>query len=196
MREAFLDADIVYEQYTPPDLPDIQQQVVSAGGGGGGGTAIVDITSSTTSVTSPTPDTRNIELPQTLGPGASPTFVDITATGDLNAGDDLTVTDLATVGRLAVGGGTTIKKIQAGTVAADPGSIAAQTRGSVDVTITGVATGDIVLMNPPNGLNAGLVYGGCRVTAANTVRLYLANLTAVAIDDGSNTYDYLWIDFT
>lgn len=83
-----------------------------------------------------------------------------------------------------------------GTVAADPGNIAAQTRGSVDVTIAGVAPGDLVLMNPPDGLNAGLAYAGCRVNAANTVRIYLANITGAGIDDGSQTWAYVWFDLT
>jgi len=83
-----------------------------------------------------------------------------------------------------------------GTVAADPGNIAAQTRGSVDVTIAGVAPGDIVVMNPPDGLNAGLAFAGCRVTAANTVRIYLANITGAGIDDGSLNWDFFWFDLT
>lgn len=123
-------------------------------------------------------------LPQDLKVTGSPTFDDLTLTGDL---------DVAT---LQVGTGDIIKKIEAGTVSADPGSIAAQTRGSVDVTVTGVATGDIVTMNPPDGLNTGLAYAGCRVTGADTVRVYLANITGGAIDDGSLTWDYLWYDLT
>lgn len=130
-------------------------------------------------------DTLTATLSQGIKTSDSPTF------------SALTITNLATVGDLKVDtSGTTIKRISYGTVSADPGSIASITRGSVDVTVTGVTTGDIVIMNPPDGLNTGLVYGGCRVTAANTVRIYLANLTAGAIDDGSNTWDYLWIDLT
>jgi hypothetical protein len=83
-----------------------------------------------------------------------------------------------------------------GTVSANPGSINGATRGSVDVTIDGVAVGDLILMNPPDGLNAGLAYAGCRVTAANTVRIYLANLTLLPINDGSNDWNYLWLDLT
>lgn len=130
-------------------------------------------------------------LTQDLRTSASPTFADISIT------DDLSVTNDATVGTLAIGGGDIIKKIEAGTVASvDPGSIAAQTRGSVDIAITGVATGDIVTLNPPDGLNTGLAYAGCRVTGADTVRVYLANITGGAIDDGALTWDYLWYDLT
>jgi hypothetical protein len=69
-------------------------------------------------------------------------------------------------------------------------------RGYVDVTITGVAVGDIVIMQPPDGLNVGLVYGGCKVTAADTVRIFLANLTGSGIDDGASDWLYLWMDIT
>jgi len=34
------------------------------------------------------------------------------------------------------------------------------------------------------------------VTAGNTVRIYLANVTAGAIDDSARDWDYLWIDIT
>ena len=51
-------------------------------------------------------------------------------------------------------------------------------------------------MNPPDGLNTGLAYAGCRVTAGDTVRIYLANITGGAIDDGALTWDYLWYDLT
>lgn len=92
--------------------------------------------------------------------------------------------------------GTLIKRISSGTVSADPGSIIAQTRGSVTATITGVASGDVVILNPPGALNTGLVYGGCEVTGADTITIYLANLTGGAIDDGSQAYRYLWLDLT
>lgn len=109
---------------------------------------------------------------------------------------DLKTTASPSFAALTIGGGTQVKKIQSGTVNADPGSIAAQTRGSVDVTITGVAVGDHVVLSPPDGLNTGLLYAGCRVTGANTVRIYLGNITGVAIDDGSLTWNWLWFDLT
>lgn len=131
-------------------------------------------------------DTLTATLSQNLQTSGSPTF------------SALTVTNQATVGDLKVDtSGTVIKKIVSGTLSSvNPGSIAAITRGSVDATLTGVAAGDIVILNPPDGLNTGLVYGGCKVTGADTVRIYLANLTAGAIDDGANDWLYLWLDIT
>lgn len=100
-------------------------------------------------------------------------------------------------GSLTVGqGGTRIEKIKAGTIAIDPGSIASVTRGTVTFTLTGAATGDQVIMTPPNTLNDDLLYVGARVTSANTVTVYLYNPTGGAIDDGSLTWSYLWFDLT
>lgn len=131
-------------------------------------------------------DTLTATLPQNLQTSGSPTF------------SALTVTNLATTGDLKVDStGTTIKKILSGTISGvDPGSIAATTRGSVDATLTGVATGDIVILIPPDALNTGLVYAGCQVTAGDTVRIYLGNMTSGAIDDGSRDWLYLWFDIT
>ncbi len=89
---------------------------------------------------------------------------------------------------------STIQGIQTGTVSLDPGSIGAQTRGSVTFNLPGAAPGDIVILQPPTGLNAGLAYAGARVTAANTVSVFIANITGVSIDDGAQTWEYLWFD--
>lgn len=78
-----------------------------------------------------------------------------------------------------------------GSVAVDPGSISANTRAGVSVTIENVAPGDFVMWNVPTGLNAGLVFSGSIVAAADTVTLYLANITGSPINDGSNTWAYM-----
>lgn len=98
----------------------------------------------------------------------------------------------AFVGALNVSG-TTINKISTGTISLNPASIAATTRGSVTFTLTGADTNDIIVMNPPAGLNDDLVFCGATVTAANTVSVYLYNPTAGAIDDGPFTWSYLLI---
>ena len=69
----------------------------------------------------------------------------------------------------------------------NPGEIAAITRGSVDVTITGLAVTDLVVVEPPADLNTGLAYAGHLVTA-NTVTLYIVNVTAGAINDGATNW--------
>ena len=45
-------------------------------------------------------------------------------------------------------------------------------------------------------LNSGLIFKGARVTASNTVTIYLHNVTGSAIDDTSKSWNYTWIDLT
>jgi len=103
------------------------------------------------------------------------------------------ITDgVALVGGINVGGGNIdLTKINNGSVSVNPGSIATVARGAIAVTIAGVAVGDIVHMIPPAGLNDDLLFVGVRVTAANTVNIYLYNPTVGAIDDGALTWDYI-----
>lgn len=169
MDTVLLDEQMVAEQYRQQDVVDqLTPQVQTSA------TALTAITSGTLSTPGPAGDgTQNLELPQALAPASSPAFAAIT-----------------------IGGGTTVKKIQAGSFAADPASIPATSTGTVDITITGLAVGDVVVLMRPNGLSDDLIYSGCRVQAANTLRIYLYNPTAGAIDDGSLTWEYCWIDLT
>ena len=85
------------------------------------------------------------------------------------------------------GQGTLIK----GTISVDLPSILTAAVGEVTLTITGVAVGDNVVMNPvAAGNTAGLVFGGCRVSAANTVKLRVANLSGGTVDEAAQTWDY------
>lgn len=132
-----------------------------------------------------------------VGVVTSPAFgLQVTLSQNLTTAGSPTFNALTLTSLLVGSGGSTVKKIATGTVSIDPGSIAAQTRGSQTATITGAAVGDVVLMQPPGALNTGLVFAGCEVTGANTVTVFLGNLTAGAIDDGSQTWRYLWIDLT
>lgn len=100
------------------------------------------------------------------------------------------------MGALAVGGTDTVYGIDFGTVALDPGSINTVSRGTVTFTLTGAKTTDIIVMNPPADLNDDLIFAGARVTAADTVTVYLYNPTGGSINDGETTWSYLWIDTT
>lgn len=106
-----------------------------------------------------------------------------------------------TRGRVLIGGfnsgsGSDVKKVATGAVSLDPGSIATVTRGTVTFTLTGAAAGDAVIMVPPATLNDDLLFVGARVTAADTVTVYLYNPTAGAIDDGPLSWTYLFFDLT
>lgn len=100
------------------------------------------------------------------------------------------------VGALVVGDNDTVYGIEFGTVALDPGSISTVSRGTVTFTLTGAATTDIIIMNPPATLNDDLIFAGARVTSADTVTVYLYNPTGGSINDGELTWSYVWIDTT
>lgn len=135
----------------------------------------------------------------TTNPGVPPnTITDevVTARGSkASLGTRLNVS-LTAEGLLAVGGGTTLKYLASAAVSVNPGSIAANTRGTVTFTLAGAAAGDVVVLAPPSGLNAGLLFCGCYVSGANTVTIVLYNATGSPIDDGALNWSYLWFDLT
>ena len=51
-------------------------------------------------------------------------------------------------------------------------------------------------MTPPATLNDDLLYVGARVTADDTVTVYLYNPTGGGIDDGALDWGWLWFDLT
>jgi hypothetical protein len=121
---------------------------------------------------------------------------DLSATDDLTVGDDAAVVGDLTAGTLAVGSsGSVIKKITTGTASVDLASIANAETGSGTFTLTGAASGDVVIVNPP-ALTTGLVFGGAAVTGTNTVTVYATNASAAPIDQAAATFRYVWIDLT
>jgi hypothetical protein len=97
---------------------------------------------------------------------------------------------------LTVGTGSTVYTVTVGTISIDPGNISATTKGSVNFTLSGASTTDRVLLQPPTGLNSGLLYCGADITSSNTVTVYLYNKTGGGIDDGANTWKYTFFQFT
>jgi hypothetical protein len=95
---------------------------------------------------------------------------------------------------LKVGSGTTLTKVVRGTIAVDLASVANAAVTEVTLTITGAATGDTVIMTPPTaGMTAGLIAGDARVSAADTVKLRVANLSGGTLDEASATWSYCLI---
>ena len=83
--------------------------------------------------------------------------------------------------------------IEIGTVtSADPASIAADSAGTVALTVTGAATTDIVFVNA-RALPDGVVVQGATVTAANTVTVQLQNTTESAVDADATSFEYLLV---
>jgi len=100
------------------------------------------------------------------------------------------------VGALQVGTNDTVYGIEFGTVSIDPANLNATTRGATTFTLTGAATTDIIIVNPPSTLDDDLIFAGAAVTAADTVTVYLYNPTAEAINQAAATFSYCWIDTT
>lgn len=67
----------------------------------------------------------------------------------------------------------------------DLGSVAVNTSEEEALTVTGVTTDDVIIAVIPPSLEAGLMLGPCRITAADTVALTVMNSTAGAIDHAS-----------
>ena len=93
--------------------------------------------------------------------------------------------------------GTTIKQIRlTGNVSINPGSINATTRGTATGTFTGCAAGDVLIPLGIPGINDDLIFEGADCSAGDTIRIYLYNPTAGAIDDGAINWQFLWFDMT
>jgi hypothetical protein len=77
-------------------------------------------------------------------------------------------------------------------VTVDIGSVAANTTEEETFTLTGVKTGDMVFVSKPS-LEAGLLFGSARVSAADTVAVQVGNLTASPINEASESLRVLVI---
>lgn len=115
------------------------------------------------------------------------------ATGDAALTESLRI---KANGAFSINGGTDIKAIIAGTAAVDPPSIAAGAKGTATLTITGAAAGDVVMLNAPSALEAGLLVMGWYVSGADTVTIMLYNATSSPLDGASLTWTYEWHDLT
>jgi hypothetical protein len=102
----------------------------------------------------------------------------------------------AAVGAIQIGDNDMVYGIEFGTVAIDPASINATSRGGTTFTLTGAATTDIIIVNPPADLNDDLIFCGAAISATDTVSIYLYNPTGSAINDTARTFSYVWIDTT
>lgn len=97
---------------------------------------------------------------------------------------------------ITIGGGTTIKKIQAGSVNLNPGSFNANNVIDVDITITGAEPGDFVIVNLPPGIGATFFIQSSRIVSSNTCRVVLANSGSASADPAAGDWTWLWVDLT
>ena len=97
------------------------------------------------------------------------------------------------IGAISINGTSFVRGFTTGTATLDPASILATTKGSVTFTLMGAQVGDVIIMQPPATLEAGLLHIGAAVTSANTVSVYLFNDTGSPVDGASLAWVYLWI---
>ena len=81
----------------------------------------------------------------------------------------------------------TIRKVDSFTVTWNPASVAANTTAEQTVTVIGLLTDHVVVVNKPS-LDAGLGIAGARVSAADTLAVTFINATGSSINPGSETY--------
>jgi len=93
-------------------------------------------------------------------------------------------------------GGADIKAINTGTVTIDPAAASATVGDIVEATgtITGAATGDVVVLVAPATLAADVLFSVVSVET-DTVRVRFTQGTA-SQDVASTAYRYIWFDLT
>lgn len=118
----------------------------------------------------------------------STTGTDMVLTGGLT-------TDHAVVGQAGAGGsgltvgpsGTRLTQVRKYTTSLTPASVPANSTSEQSFTVTGLSTNDLVWLNGP-APTAGVVPVHTRVSAADTIRIVFANVTAGALTPASGTY--------
>lgn len=86
--------------------------------------------------------------------------------------------------------GGNIASIHVVTAVVDIGSVAANSSEEETATVKGVKPGDFVVVSKPT-VEAGLMFGSCRVTANDTVAITVMNTASSAIDETSETLTFL-----
>jgi hypothetical protein len=97
--------------------------------------------------------------------------------------------DLAAV---TAASGAAARQVVIYTASETPASVAANTSNNESVTVTGVLTTDYLLaVIGPSSNTAGLVQGGARISANDTVIVEFINTTAGAISPAAGTYTFV-----
>ena len=106
---------------------------------------------------------------------------------------DLNNNDIVDVGSIAFNGGATITQILEGTTNHNAVNLAAGASTTTDITVTGAAVGDYVICRfSLQNTYLGLVVRA-HVVGVDTVRVYITNASAAAIDAAAADYDVLVI---
>lgn len=100
----------------------------------------------------------------------------------------------ATSGLAAGSDGTTITKILKGTVSVVISALAAAAEEDKDVTITGAAAGDIVVVTPLEAtMETGVAILGAWVVSADTVTIRIGNTHTSSLTGSTTNFSYLII---
>ena len=75
---------------------------------------------------------------------------------------------------------------------ASPGAIAAGTTVEVTVTVSDANLGDMILITPPATIEAGLTVGNAYVSAANTIKFRISNVSAGTVTPALQTLTYTY----
>jgi hypothetical protein len=99
---------------------------------------------------------------------------------------------------LAIGsGGATIKAIKTGTLAVTVTALADGAEEEYDLTVTGAAAGDIIIVHPTDAAaETGLAIIGAWVAGANTVTVRVSNVKGSGLTGSTASWPYLWFDLT
>jgi hypothetical protein len=113
-----------------------------------------------------------------------------------NADSNLTLSPNGTGGVVVGATGTAIKKIVSGTVSVTVSALADLAEVDLDLTITGVAAGDLVYINPTDAAaEAGLIYNSW-VATTNTITVRVTNVKGAGLTGSTANWPYVWFDLT
>lgn len=85
-------------------------------------------------------------------------------------------------------------KVEFGTFTLNPASLTTGAQAETTLSFDGLASGDLVFVNP-RALTTGLHVIGARVSAADELGVTLRNELTTTVDGGEITYDYLVVKF-
>jgi len=82
--------------------------------------------------------------------------------------------------------------LEFGTLTLNPASLGDNAQGEYTVTVTGAKAGDLIFVNAED-LDVGLAVVGAKVTATDTITIYINNESGGAVDGANLTYSYMLV---
>lgn len=82
--------------------------------------------------------------------------------------------------------------VEFGTLSLNPTTIAASSQDEFTLSLSGAASGDMLMVNP-RSLTTGLSVVGARVSASGVAAISLKNHLTSSVDGAAVTYDYMLV---